>query len=79
MLVMGGNIGDSFAGLIHKNPDYFVLELSSFQLGWNQKFRPHIAVLTNITPDHLDRYANKFENYIASKFRIIINQTKKII
>lgn len=76
-VVMGGNIGDSFAGLIHKDPDYFVLELSSFQLDGIINFRPHIAVLTNITPDHLDRYANKFENYIASKFRIILNQTKE--
>jgi len=76
-IVMGGNIGDSFAGLIHKDPDYFVLELSSFQLDGIINFRPHIAVLTNITPDHLDRYANKFENYIASKFRIILNQTKQ--
>jgi UDP-N-acetylmuramoylalanine--D-glutamate ligase len=74
---MGGNIGDSFAGLIHKDPDYFVLELSSFQLDGIINFRPHKAVLTNITPDHLDRYANKFENYIASKFRIILNQTKQ--
>lgn len=73
---MGGNIGESFAGLIHKNPNYFVLELSSFQLDGIIKFRPNIAVLTNITPDHLDRYDNKFENYIASKFRITMNQTK---
>ena len=73
---MGGNIGDSFAGLVHKNPDHFVLELSSFQLDGIKQFRPHIAVLTNITPDHLDRYDNKFENYIASKFRIAMNQTK---
>ena len=73
---MGGNIGESFAGLIHKSPNYFVLELSSFQLDGIIKFRPNIAVLTNITPDHLDRYDNKFENYIASKFRITMNQTK---
>ena len=73
---MGGNIGDSFAGLVHKNPDHFVLELSSFQLDGIKQFRPHIAVLTNITPYHLDRYDNKFENYIASKFRIAMNQTK---
>ncbi|MGB0769361.1 MAG: UDP-N-acetylmuramoyl-L-alanine--D-glutamate ligase [Flavobacteriaceae bacterium] len=73
---MGGNIGESFAGLIYKNPNYFVLELSSFQLDGIIKFRPNIAVLTNITPDHLDRYDNKFENYIASKFRITMNQTK---
>ena len=73
---MGGNIGESFAGLIYKSPNYFVLELSSFQLDGIIKFRPNIAVLTNITPDHLDRYDNKFENYIASKFRIVMNQTK---
>jgi len=74
---MGGNIGESFASLIHKNPDYFVLELSSFQLDGIIQFRPNIAVLTNITPDHLDRYDNKFENYITSKFRIAMNQTKE--
>lgn len=73
---IGGNIGESFAGLIHKNPDYFVLELSSFQLDGIIKFKPNIAVLTNITPDHLDRYDHKFENYIASKFRIAMHQTK---
>lgn len=73
---MGGNIGESFAGLIYKSPNYFVLELSSFQLDGIIKFRPNIAVLTNITPDHLDRYDNKFENYIASKFRIAMNQSK---
>jgi UDP-N-acetylmuramoylalanine--D-glutamate ligase len=73
---MGGNIGKSFAGLIYKNPDHFVLELSSFQLDGIRDFKPHIAVITNITPDHLDRYNNKFENYIASKFRIALNQTK---
>jgi len=73
---IGGNIGESFAGLIHKNPDYFVLELSSFQLDGIIKFKPNIAVLTNITPDHLDRYDHKFENYIASKFRISMHQTK---
>ena len=76
---MGGNIGDSFAGLIEKNPDHFVLELSSFQLDGIRKFRPHIAVITNITPDHLDRYDHKFDNYIASKFRITMNQTKEDI
>jgi UDP-N-acetylmuramoylalanine--D-glutamate ligase len=52
------------------------LELSSFQLDGIETFRPHIAVLTNISPDHLDRYEYKFENYIASKFRIIMNQTE---
>jgi len=61
---------------IKLSPDIFVLELSSFQLDGIKKFCPHIAVITNITPDHLDRYDNKFENYIASKFRILMNQTK---
>ena len=73
---MAGNIGDSFAKKIKLSPDIFVLELSSFQLDGIKKFCPHIAVITNITPDHLDRYDNKFENYIASKFRILMNQTK---
>ncbi|MHA7056237.1 UDP-N-acetylmuramoyl-L-alanine--D-glutamate ligase [Aquimarina sp. M1] len=72
---MAGNIGDSFAKQVAENDTpYYVLELSSFQLDGIQKFAPHIAVLTNITPDHLDRYDNKFENYIASKFRITMNQ-----
>jgi UDP-N-acetylmuramoylalanine--D-glutamate ligase len=75
-VLMAGNIGDSFAKKIKLSPDIFVLELSSFQLDGIKKFCPHIAVITNITPDHLDRYDNKFENYVASKFRILINQTK---
>ena len=74
---MAGNVGDSFAKQVAETkPDYYVLELSSFQLDGIEKFRPHIAVLTNITPDHLDRYEYKFENYIESKFRITKNQTK---
>ena len=74
---LAGNIGDSFAKQIiqHNYPNY-VLEISSFQLDDIIHFRPHIAVITNITPDHLDRYDYKFENYIASKFRIAMNQTK---
>ncbi|WP_100614209.1 UDP-N-acetylmuramoyl-L-alanine--D-glutamate ligase [Confluentibacter citreus] len=74
---LAGNIGDSFAKQILEN-DYpnYVLEISSFQLDDIVDFKPHIAVITNITPDHLDRYDYKFENYIASKFRIIMNQTK---
>ena len=73
---MAGNIGDSFAKMVaEKNFDYYVLEVSSFQLDGINDFRPHIAILTNITPDHLDRYDYKFENYIASKFRITENQT----
>ena len=74
--VMAGNIGESFAKEINRTPDYFVLELSSFQLDGIEKFQPHIAVITNITADHLDRYDYKFENYISAKFRIIMNQTK---
>lgn len=73
---LGGNIGKSFAQLVaEENFDYYVLELSSFQLDDIVNFRPHIAILTNITPDHLDRYDYKFENYIASKFNITKNQT----
>lgn len=75
---IGGNIGESFAELVaNKNYEHYVLELSSFQLDGIKNFRPHIAVMTNITPDHLDRYDYKFENYIASKFRIAMNQTKE--
>jgi len=74
---MAGNIGDSYAKMVAENDfDYYVLEISSFQLDGVVDFRPHIAVITNITPDHLDRYDYKFENYIASKFRIAMNQTK---
>ncbi len=76
-VAMGGNIGDSFAKQILNNKANYVLELSSFQLDGIEKFRPHIAIITNITPDHLDRYDNKFENYIASKFRIAMNQTSE--
>lgn len=74
---LGGNIGYSFAELVaHSNPNYYVLEISSFQLdGIVTHFAPHIAMLLNITPDHLDRYNYQFENYIASKFRIAMNQT----
>ncbi len=74
---MAGNIGESFAKQVAKsNFEHYVLELSSFQLDGIKNFRPHIAIITNITPDHLDRYDYKFENYIASKFRIAMNQTK---
>src|SRR5690606_1203344 len=57
-------------------PNY-VLEISSFQLDDIVDFKPHIAVITNITPDHLDRYDYQFEKYINSKFRIVLNQTKE--
>ncbi|RKR07804.1 UDP-N-acetylmuramoylalanine--D-glutamate ligase [Maribacter vaceletii] len=72
---MAGNIGDSYAKMVSENSyDYYVLEISSFQLDGIVDFKPHIAILTNITPDHLDRYDYKFENYMASKFRIAKNQ-----
>lgn len=74
---MGGNIGESFAQQVAENEfDIHVLELSSFQLDGIVEFAPHIAIITNITPDHLDRYDYKFENYIHSKFRITENQTE---
>ncbi|MBK5209477.1 MAG: UDP-N-acetylmuramoyl-L-alanine--D-glutamate ligase, partial [Flavobacteriaceae bacterium] len=74
---MGGNIGDSFAQQVAENKyDIHVLELSSFQLDGIVDFAPHIAIITNITPDHLDRYDYKFENYVDSKFRITENQTE---
>ena len=74
---MGGNIGQSFAQQVAENKyDIHVLELSSFQLDGIVKFAPHIAIITNITPDHLDRYDYKFENYVSSKFRITANQTE---
>lgn len=73
---LAGNIGTSFAKqLLEKNHAYYVLEISSFQLDGTVTFKPKIAVLTNITPDHLDRYDYQFEKYIASKFRIVSNQT----
>ena len=72
---MVGNIGKSFAGQIAKDPkELYVAELSSFQLDDIKTFRPDVAVLTNITEDHLDRYAYNLENYINSKFRIVENQ-----
>lgn len=71
---MAGNIGDSYAKMVAENDfEYYVLEISSFQLDGIIDFKPHIAVITNITPDHLDRYEYEFENYIASKFRIAEN------
>ena len=74
---MAGNIGDSYAKMVSENNfDYYVLEISSFQLDGIIDFKPHIAIITNITPDHLDRYNYEFDNYIASKFRIAENQTE---
>ena len=87
---MVGNIGYSFAKQLWERPtEWYVMEVSSFQLDDINRFRPHIAVILNITPDHLDRYNYEFKNYIASKFRItenqehtdhlIINQDDKVI
>lgn len=74
---LAGNVGKSFAYQVAKETyDYYVLELSSFQLDGMYDFKADIAVLLNITPDHLDRYEYKFENYVASKFRITQNQGK---
>lgn len=71
---LAGNIGKSFAlQVAHENFDYYVLEISNFQLDHMYDFRADIAILLNITPDHLDRYEYKFQNYINSKFRILQN------
>ncbi len=76
-VTMAGNIGDSFAkAVLDSGTDTFVLELSSFQLDGIKEFCPKIAVLTNLSPDHLDRYEYSYEKYIASKFRLIKNQTE---
>lgn len=73
---LAGNIGQSLAYQVAEcNYDYYVIELSSFQLDNMYKFHANIAVLMNITPDHLDRYDYKMQNYIDAKFRIIQNQT----
>ena len=75
---IAGNIGVSFASKITaSNTKNYVLELSSFQLDGIIDFNPHIAIMTNLSPDHLDRYNNSFENYINSKFNIIKNQSEK--
>ena len=74
--LLAGNIGDSFAAAVAEQPSAsYVLEVSSFQLDGIDQFKPHISVLTNITPDHLDRYDYSFTNYIGSKMRIVKNQT----
>ncbi|MCX6257702.1 MAG: UDP-N-acetylmuramoyl-L-alanine--D-glutamate ligase [Bacteroidia bacterium] len=76
---IAGNVGKSFAMAVAENyeddPDYYVLEISSFQLDNMYSFKADIAILMNITPDHLDRYHHKFQDYIDSKFRILQNQT----
>ena len=75
---LAGNIGQSLAYQVAEcNYDYYVIELSSFQLDNMYEFHANIAVMMNITPDHLDRYEYKMQNYVDSKFRIIQNQTEK--
>lgn len=72
---MVGNIGLSYARQVATAPaDYYIVEVSSFQLDDIKEFKPNVAILLNITPDHLDRYDYKMENYVASKFRIAMNQ-----
>jgi UDP-N-acetylmuramoylalanine--D-glutamate ligase len=74
---LAGNIGKSFAWQVaEENFDFYVLEISSFQLDGCFRFRPNIAIILNITPDHLDRYEYNFDHYVASKFRITKNQQK---
>lgn len=73
---LGGNVGKSYARQVAEDHyDYYVLELSSFQLDNTYHFKPHVAILCNITPDHLDRYNYDLKRYINSKFRICMNQT----
>ncbi|MBR9998100.1 MAG: UDP-N-acetylmuramoyl-L-alanine--D-glutamate ligase [Cyclobacteriaceae bacterium] len=77
---LAGNIGISFAEkVIDDKYDYYVLEISSFQLDYIRDFRPDIAILLNITPDHLDRYDYDFQKYVKSKFRILKNMTAEDI
>ncbi|SDZ93761.1 UDP-N-acetylmuramoylalanine--D-glutamate ligase [Flavobacterium gillisiae] len=74
---LGGNIGKSFAEQVADDTyDSYVLELSSFQLDGIVDYKPHIAIITNISPDHLDRYEYNYQNYINSKMRITMNQTE---
>ncbi len=72
---LAGNIGQSFARqVIHQQPDFWVLEVSSYQLDGISTFHPYISMILNITPDHMDRYDNSFDKYVSSKFRILSNQ-----
>jgi UDP-N-acetylmuramoylalanine--D-glutamate ligase len=74
---LAGNVGFSLARQVaEEDKEYFVVELSSFQLDGMSKSKLHIAVLLNITPDHLNRYDNDFSKYVDSKFRIISNMQK---
>jgi UDP-N-acetylmuramoylalanine--D-glutamate ligase len=74
---LAGNIGKSFAWQVAEEKyDFFALELSSFQLDGIVNYKPHIAIITNISPDHLDRYNYNYDEYIAAKFRVTMNQTE---
>lgn len=75
---LAGNIGKSFAWQVaEENYEYYILEISSFQLDNIQNFKPHIAMVLNLSPDHLDQYDYKYQNYINSKFKITQNQDEK--
>lgn len=77
-VALAGNVGLSFAKAVaDQNPDFWVLELSSFQLEDLRDFHPHIAVMTNLSPDHLDRYENSYERYADAKFNMLRNQTSE--
>lgn len=77
-MLIAGNIGVGFAREIaNRDYSYIVLELSSFQLDGIKEFKPNVAIILNITPDHLNRYENDFSKYIASKLRITMNQQKE--
>jgi UDP-N-acetylmuramoylalanine--D-glutamate ligase len=74
IVALAGNVGESLARKVAKeHHDWYVIEISSFQLDGTKTFKPHIGILLNITPDHLDRYEYKMQNYIDSKFRLIQN------
>jgi UDP-N-acetylmuramoylalanine--D-glutamate ligase len=77
-VALAGNVGESLARkLAYEKHDWYVLEISSYQIDGTYSFHPHIALLLNITPDHLDRYEYKMENYIQSKFRLLQNMNDK--
>lgn len=77
-VALAGNVGVSFAKAVaDENPDYWVLELSSFQLEDLRDFHPHIAVMTNLSPDHLDRYDNNYDRYADAKFNMLNKQTSE--
>ncbi len=77
-VALAGNVGESLARKVAAaNHEWYVLEISSFQLDGTSTLRPHIGVILNITPDHLDRYDHKMENYVQSKFRLIQNMVDK--